>query len=72
MTIKPTWIVTDMDLNPLYDGKLEMNREFATEKAAIRAAKDEVRISEGDEMWVWRLSHVVSKPDAEPDVKAVE
>lgn len=78
MTIKATWIVTDMGINPqtidpnaFYSGVVE----HKTEKAAIAAAKKYLN-REGkcceDEVWVWKLSHVVSRPETEPDVETAK
>lgn len=72
MTIKATYLVTDMDLNPDYDNAMQMNVEHKTEKAALAAAKRMLNGSEDDEVWIWRLSHIVSKPAVEPDVEIVK
>lgn len=69
---KVSWIVCSMDGNVLFDPDKDEAQEFSTEKAAIKRAKEWVGTSEDDEAWVYRLSHVVSRPDVEPTVKAVK
>jgi hypothetical protein len=71
MSIKPSYIVTDMELNPSFD-KDGKNSEHKTVKSALAAAKELLMDTNSDEVWVWRLSHVVSKPDVEPDVDEVK
>lgn len=71
MTTKATFIVTNMDFSPTFyaDGD---TAEHKTEKAALAAAKEFLNDSGHEEVWVWRLSHVVSRPDVEPDVEKVK
>jgi hypothetical protein len=69
--IKPVWIVCDMEGNVLTDDTGE-HREFKTEKAAIKRAKQWIGESADDEAWVYRLSHVVSRPAIDPDVDVVK
>jgi hypothetical protein len=66
---KAAYIVTDMDLNPEFNGA--ENVEFATEAKALKAAKEKLKTGCEDEVWVWRLSHIISRPDTEPDVEQV-
>jgi len=72
MTIKPTYLVTDMDFQVDYDKQTGEPREVKTEAKAIQNAKDLLKSNAQSEVWVWRLSHVVSRPDAEPDVEKVK
>lgn len=75
MTIKPSYIVTDMDLEPTYDPQGDGDRiDFSTEKAALKAARERLADTEGHdaEVWVWRLSHVLSKPQVDPVIEAVK
>lgn len=72
MTIKGTWfIITDMSGNPEYDAGLENAVEYKTEKAALKAATTKLSESTQSEVWVWRLSHVVSKPEVDPLIEKV-
>lgn len=74
MTIKAAYIVTDMDMMPaLYDEHADTPLEFKTEKAALKAAGEALANTEGQdsEVWVWRLSHVLSKPAIEPVIEKV-
>ena len=68
--IKCTWIVCSMDGVPLA-GKNGETEEFTTETRALKRAGQWVRESSESEAWVYRLSHVVSRPDADPIVEAV-
>ncbi len=68
---KVTWIVLGMDGFPLADA-VGNTIEVGTEKAAIKHAKNHVRTHEDCEAWIYRLSHVVSRPDAEPDVEKIK
>lgn len=68
MTIKPSYLVTDMNFSAIDpDG---MTREVRSESAAIKKAKDVLVSANGDEVWIWKLSHVVSV--SEPDVEKVK
>lgn len=73
MTIKPAYLVTDMDRTPTHDETGEFC-DYPTEKKALAAAKDRLAYSEGQdaEVWVWRLSHVLSKPQVDPVIDRVE
>lgn len=44
-------------------------QEYRSEAAALKAAKGRVKDSGDEEIWVYHLTHVVSRPDAEPDVE---
>lgn len=66
---KVAYIITDMDITPEYNGT--ENVEFATEAKALKAAKAKLNGGSDDEVWVWRLSHVVSRPEVEPNVEKV-
>lgn len=44
-------------------------KEYRSEAAALKAAKGRVKDSGDEEIWVYHLTHVVSRPDAEPDVE---
>ena len=69
MTIKPSYIITNMDIVP---HEIDcFPAEYATEAKALKAAKEKLAVSSEEEVWVWRLSHIVSKPDIDPDVEAV-
>jgi hypothetical protein len=72
MAIKRAWIVCGFDGHPLIDEKTDAPAEFKSEAAAIKRAKDWVKTSGDDEAWIFRLSHVVSRPDVEPTVEAVK
>jgi len=72
MTIKPTFIVTDMDGYTVRDTETGIFREFKADKAALKVAASELKATAAEEVWVWRLSHVVSQPDVEPDVEVVK
>lgn len=65
--IKKSWIVCAMDGFPVTDdaGKV---REFNSEKAAVKVAKEHVNGTEESEAWIFQLSHVVERPDVEPTV----
>lgn len=69
--VKAAWVVSSMDLCILCDDHGEP-QEFATEKAALKKAKEWVQTSEETEAWVFKLSHLVSRPDTEPTVEAVK
>lgn len=43
--------------------------EYRSEAAALKAAKGRVKDSGDEEIWVYHLTHVVSRPDADPDVE---
>jgi len=64
---KNFYIVTDMDCNPAMNDAGQ-NMEFTTEKAVLKVAKERLKGSPDDEVWVWKLSLVVSRPDVEPVV----
>lgn len=72
MTIKAAYIVTDMDMVMSSDFNCEA-LEFKTEQAALKDAAKRLADSEGadTEVWVWRLSHVLSKPETDPVIEAV-
>jgi hypothetical protein len=68
MKIKATFLVTDMCFNPTYDCVRDESTDHKTEVAAMKAAKEMLNNSEGQdaEVWVWKLTHVLSKPEADP------
>lgn len=69
---KVAYIVTGMDCIPLHDVK-DDPREFKTERQALKAAQETLAASCGEdsEVWVWRLSHVLSKPSMEAVIDKV-
>ena len=69
--IKPVWIVLDMEYSPRckVDGGIA---EFKNEKSALAFAKDYMQRREDDECWVFKLSHVLSKPEIEPIIYVVK
>lgn len=68
---KATWIVCGMDTFPLCNDKGAVV-EHTTEDKAVKAAKLHVQTHEDCEAWVFRLSHIVSRPTIEPDVEKVK
>jgi hypothetical protein len=73
MTIKPAYLVTDMDCMPRTDLNMDA-LEYKTERAALKAASEALANTEGQdaEVWVWRLSHVLMKPDVDPVIERVK
>jgi hypothetical protein len=73
MTIKPAYIVTDMDMVPSSDMNCD-TLEFKTERAALKDATKRLEDSQGAdaEVWVWRLSHVLMKPQTDPVIERVK
>lgn len=69
--IKKSWIVCDMDGDPLRDDDTGEVRDFNSEVAAIKAAKAHIKDGGNDEAWVYTLTHVVARPEAEPTVDVV-
>lgn len=69
--IKATWIVCDMEGQPITDNDTGEVREFTSHGAALKLAKQHVQSSQDDEAWVFKLSHVVSRPTAEPIIDVV-
>lgn len=66
--MKPTFLVTDMNFNAIAaDG---MARESKSESAAVKQAKSLLVTSNGEEAWIWKLSHVVSV--GEPEVQKIK
>lgn len=67
-----SYLVTDMEFCT-QDDVTGKERDFKTEKAALKAATDLLAKSCGQdaEVWVWRLSHVLMKPTAKPIVEKV-
>lgn len=62
---KPTYILTNDDLEPIYDPERDDGAvtKHKSEKDALKAATKEVKELGFDrEVWVWKLSHVVSTP----------
>lgn len=73
MTIKATYLVTDMGFVPSWDQDGDAT-DHKTEKEALRVAADRLsnEIGSDAEVWVWKLSHVLSKPQADPVVDRVK
>ena len=71
MAIKRTYLIQDISGRMLLNDMTGEPQEFGNEKVALKAAKDHLSRISGDEVWVFRLSHVVSRPDIEPDVEEV-
>lgn len=67
-----TYIVTDMEFCLEFDRNNDVI-EYKTEKAALKRAKQKLADSEGQdsEIWIWRLSHVLSKPALDPVIDKV-
>lgn len=74
MTVKASYLVTGQDLQPTYDPKDGESVDYGSEKKALDAAKELLANTEGQaaEVWVWKLSHVLSKPDVEPVIERVK
>jgi hypothetical protein len=72
--IKPTYIVTDMDFALAMHPDTGDLMEFKTERTALKEATQMLANSNGDdtEVWVWRLTHVLSKPDLDPVIAVVK
>ena len=72
MAVKPAFLVTDNAYCTQDDFGKE--RDFKSEKSALKAATDVLAKSCGDdaEVWIWRLSHVLSKPSMKPVVEEVK
>lgn len=70
MTIKATYIITNMNIEPHPDNGPDYDAmEYKTEKAALKAAGQKLAEGCDDEVWVWKLSHVVSKPPLDPEIE---
>lgn len=69
--IKKAWLVCSMDNFPISDDEGK-TREFKSEQAAVKAAKDHVNNTEDSEAWVYALSFVIERPDIEPTVTKVK
>lgn len=67
MTIKPSYLVTDMDYTPSWDKEGD-HTDHKTEREALKVAAGRLADSEGNdaEIWVWKLTHVLSKPAVDP------
>lgn len=67
MAIEQCFLVTDDQLCT-QDEITGKEREFKTEKQALKSATDLLSRSCGQdaEVWVWKLSHVLSKPSLDP------
>lgn len=72
MTIKPTFLVTDMDFAPTYNDTGDYVMEYTTEKSALKAAAEKLLNSCESEVYVWKLSHVLSDPEIEPIIDVVK
>lgn len=66
---KKTFILWSINGYPITDENTGDPHEYRSEAAAIKAAKGRVKDSGDDEVWIYHLTHVVSRPDAEPDVE---
>ncbi len=73
MTIKATYLVTDMEYAPSWDDDCQPI-DHKTEKEALRVAANRLANIEGQdaEVWVWKLSHVLSKPEVDPVIDIVK
>jgi hypothetical protein len=73
MTIKATYLVTDMGYVPSWDEDGDPV-DHKTEKEALRVAADRLANEQGQdaEVWVWKLSHVLSKPEVDPVIDRVK
>lgn len=69
--IKATWVVCGMD-GYILCGATNDPEEFRTEAAALKRAKQHISTHEDDEAWVYRLSHLVSRPATEPNVEIIK
>lgn len=49
----------------------DIEQEYPTEQKALKAATEKLNSGCDDEVWVWRLSHIVSRPDTAPDIEEV-
>ena len=68
---KPTYIVSDMALKLRADENSAVV-EYKSERAAIAAGKELLQTTTNDEVWVWKLSHIISRPQVEPNIEVVE
>ena len=64
-----TYILWSNSGYPICQEQTDQPKEFRSEAAALKAAKGRVKDSGDEEIWVYYLTHVVSRPDAEPDVE---
>jgi hypothetical protein len=73
MAIKATYLVTDMEYVPSWNEGGEPV-DHKTEKEALRVAADRLANAEGQdaEIWVWKLSHVLMKPEVDPVIERVK
>jgi hypothetical protein len=70
MAIKPVWIVTNQKNEPLT--KEGVIREFKSERSALAAVADALTQNPDDEeAWVWKLSHVGTRPTMKPVIDEV-
>lgn len=67
MAIKPAWIVCGVDGFVVMDEKAGEPQEFKSEAAAVKRAKEWVKAEADSQAWVFRLTHVVSTPEIEPE-----
>lgn len=72
MSIKPTFLITDMELVPTYNETGDYVLEYKTEKAALKAAAEKLSDSCESEVWVWKLSHVLREPEIEPIIDVIK
>lgn len=73
MAITPSYLVTDMDYCT-QDDMTGKERDFKSEKSALKAGTELLSKSCGDdaEVWVWKLSHVLSKPSMKPVIEKIK
>lgn len=71
MGIKPAWIITDMNLKPFEKDGVVV--EYKSERAAREGVVEALALKPSDEeAWIWKLSHVASRPVMKPDIEAVK
>ena len=68
---KPTYIVSDMALKLRADENGTVV-EYKSERAAIAGGRTLLKLIIDDEVWVWKLSHIISRPQVEPNIEVVE
>ena len=70
---KATYIVTDQEHVTTKYSKDMTAVEYKNESDALKEAKRSLGTGDGgNEIWVWKLSHIVAMPDVEPDVEYVK
>jgi hypothetical protein len=61
MAIRATWIVCDTEGFVQCDDETAEPVEYKTAEAALKAADAQLRHSDDDERWVYKLAHVVMR-----------